>query len=69
MLLYGQDGDKKGPGRVITPSAAPQSYIVSTSAGQAHKNCHHLTPRLETYQDPSINTDLETLHTIFRLLT
>ena len=52
-------GDRQVPGRVIRPSTAPQSYIVST-AGQVRRNRHHLTPRLEAYQDSDIDTDLGT---------
>ena len=53
-------GDRQVPGRVITSSTTPRSYIIATSAGQVRRNRYHLTPRLETYQDSDIDTDLET---------
>ena len=53
-------GDRQVPGRVIRPSTAPRSYIVSTPTGQVRRNRHHLTPRLEAYQDVDIDIDLET---------
>ena len=39
-------GDRQVPGRVITSSITPRSYIIS---GQVRRNYYHLTPRLETY--------------------
>ena len=52
--------DRQAPRRVIRPSTAPLSYIVSTPAGQVHSNRPHLTSRLEAYQDSDIDIDLGT---------
>jgi len=53
-------GDKQMPGRVITPSTTPRSYIISTSTGQVRRNRYHLTPRQETHSDSEVEVEMET---------
>ena len=36
--VWVRTGDRQVPGRVITPSTTPRSYIISTSTGQVRRN-------------------------------
>ena len=49
--VWVRTGNYQTPGRVVSSSSAPRSYVVSTPTGQVRRNRQHLNQRLNTAND------------------
>ena len=49
--VWVRTGNYQTPGRVVSSSSAPRSYVVSTPTGQVRRNRQHLNQRLITAND------------------